>query len=793
MKNLLFSKQRKGFAINIIGLLLGISASIMILLFVKYEASYDTYHANFSDIYRIRYISHKNGEIDMNSVLASPPMGNAIMSTFPEVKDFTRIFTQHDCIFEVEQKKFEVKDVAYVDNSIFTIFTIPLIIGDAQSCLEEPNSIALSESVATTFFGKENPTGKMIKLNNEHIFQVTGIYKDIPSSSHFSFKILMSYNTPHWLKIQHENTWDMLFTRTYLLIDKNSNIPELEKKGTKLFNDHKPGSYAESEWEMQLQPLREIHLKSDYQGEIEQGGNGKMNNVLTVAAILILIIAWLNYINLSSALSLDMAKEVGVRKVFGFPRSWFVRQFLTESLVTNLIALTLSIISVLLIKPYFSRLLEINLSFKYCDSGFVLLLLFIFILGSFLSGSYPAFILSSFNPIQTLKGKVGISTGRTGVREILLGLQFGISAILIFITLVIYFQSDLMLTKDLGVDIKNTVVIKGGNLDTSDSLSVNKMEGFKSALLNLPEIKNVTSSNSLPANTYYIDDIHSDRQQEIDKSSFSIAFVDYDYFKTFGIEPIEGRVFSKDFPSDKNAVVVTKSGAHKLGFNNPEDIINHKVNRQYGAKNMSVVGIINDIQLYKWQAIPIPYIFYLVPTENKYIAIKLNREYSSETVDKIRNVWNEFFGNELFRYFNLEESYKNIYVNEVRSRKLLAFFSLLAIFVACIGLWGLTRFTITHRRKEIGLRKIVGAKVFEIICLINKEFLTLVFIACLVAIPVAWYLSSKWLENYATKITLSWWMAIIPLLVISFITVFIISYDTIRTAMTDLVKAIKED
>jgi putative ABC transport system permease protein len=793
MKNLLHSKQRKGLSINILGLLLGISASIMILLFIKYEASYDTYHANFQDIYRIRYLSYKNGAIDMNSVFASPPMGNAIVNTFPEVKDFVRIFTVRDCIFEAEQNKFEISDVAYVDNSIFTIFTVPLISGNPEFCLEEPNTVALSESIANIFFGKENPIGKTLKLNNDQIFKVTGVYKDIPANSHFHFKLLMSYNTPNWLSSNHENTWDMFFTRTYLLIDRNADIPALEKKGTKLFNDHKQRSYAESHWEMQLQPLRKIHLESNYQGEIEQGGNGKMNNVLTVAAFLILIIAWLNYINLASAQSLNRAKEVGIRKVVGFSRAYLIRQFLTETLITNLIALIFSIVAVLLIKPFFSQMLDVDLSFKYWSLGFTLLLFMIFIFGTFLSGIYPAFILSSFNPIQTLKGKIGISAGGIGIRKVLLGFQFGISAILIFITSVIYFQAGLMLNKDLGIDIKNTLVLKGDNLNTGDSASIHTVEAFKSSLLSLPEIKDITGSNSLPANTSYIDDIHSDIQQVTEKSQFSTLLVDYNYFKTFNLEPIAGRVFSKDFPSDRNAVVITKNGVNKLGFDNMEDIINHKVNRDYGAKNTTVIGIIDEIQLKTWQAMSIPSIFYLSPAEKKYIAIKFNRKYNAETVNKIEKIWNEHFINELFRYFDLEESYKDLYKNEVRNSKLLAVFSFIAIFVACIGLWGLTQFTITHRTKEIGIRKILGFKVFDIVWLINKEFLTIVLIACLISIPIAWYLSYKWLENYATKIGLSWWMAIIPLLVVSLITVLIISYYTIRTAMADPVKAIKED
>jgi len=497
MKNLLLVKRRKGFVINVLGLLLGITASVMILLFVKYENSYDSFHANFSDIYRIRSITtKKNGDISMNSVLASPPMGSTLLNTCPEVKDFVRIFTQTNCIFEVEQRKFEMDEVAYVDNSIFSVFTIPLISGDPKSCLLEPNTMALSESVAKIFFGNENPIGKTVKLNNDMLFNITGVYKDIPPNSHFHFKILMSYQSPHWVKRDFDNTWDMFFTRTYLLIDRNRNIPELEKKGTKLFNDNKQASYADSFWEMKLQPLSEIHLESNYGGEIEQGGNGRMNKVLTIAAFLILIIAWLNYVNLASAQSLDRAKEVGIRKVIGFSRACLIRQFMMESFIINIIALALSILLVLLIKPYFARMLDVDLSFKYMGAPFFLLLFCIFIFGAFLSGLYPAFILSSFNPIQTLKGKIGISAGGIGVRKVLLGVQFGISALLIFITLVIYLQSDLMLTKDLGIDIKNTIVLKSDNLSRSDSVAVQKITAFKSALLNLPEVKNLSSCNS---------------------------------------------------------------------------------------------------------------------------------------------------------------------------------------------------------------------------------------------------------------------------------------------------------
>ena len=790
----LVTKIRKGAIINIFGLLLGLFASIIILLFVKYENSFDSQNSNFSDIYRIRSITYKNGAMTMNSVLSAPPMGETLVNSFPEIMGYVRIFTQKDCILEAEQKKMEVKEVAYIDNSIFDIFTINLISGDPQTCLQYPNTAILSESMASAFFGKEDPIGKTLKLNNDLVFKVTGIYKDFPTNSHIHFQTILSYNTPNWLKQKYDNTWDMFFVRTYLLLNKGANIQDLEKKCTKLFNENKPESYGNDQWEMKLQPLSEIHLNSQYRGEIEEGGNGKMNNVLIVAAFLILVIAWLNYINLATAQSLDRAKEVGICKVVGFSRSYLIIKFLKESLIINIIAVIISLAFVLLIKPYIANVLQADLSFAYWDVWFIIKLLLVFILGAFLAGIYPAFILSSFNPIQTLRGKVGISTGGAiGVRKVLLGFQFGISTILIFFTLVIHMQSKLMLNKDLGIDLTNILVIKGENLNTSDSISIHRIESFKDALRHLPEVKNVASTNSLPANAFYTDDVYSDIQQKAEKSQFSILHVDYEYFNVFDLKPVSGRVFSRDFLSDINTVVVSRAGSPKLGFNSNEEIINHKVDRNYGAKGRVVIGVVDDIQISSWQTIGAPSIFFLDPEEKRFIAVKLNSEINLSTTNKIKKVWGEYFPNELFRYFDLDESYKMLYKNEVRNSNILAGFSLLAIIVACIGLWGLAQFTIIHRRKEIGIRKILGFKAMDIVDLINREFLTIVLVACLISIPIAWYLSSKWLESYAVKINLAWWMPLVPFLFVSLITVLMVSFYTIKTAIQDPAKAIKED
>ncbi len=785
----IFSKTS---VMNLLSLSIGIVACVIILLFVKYESSYDKFHDKSNQIYRLRFIDSKNGKIEQDGAAASPPMGSTFTEKLPEIKQFVRFFNQREVIVDVENRKFEEKNVCYVDSNYFEVFSNKLVMGSIEECLSKPNTTVISESYAKKYFGNENPIGKTIKINGE-IFDVTGVYEDMPANSHFHLNILLSFTTPTWLTKWHSDTWDMLFTYTYFLIDEKANISELEKKATEIANNHKPESYKDNQWEIRFQPLEDIHLHTDFRGGFEEGGNATMNTILTIAAFIILILAWLNYVSMSSAQSLDRAKEVGIKKVVGFYRTYLMRSFLVESFILNLVAVLIAIGITFLVKPYFENLLGVEMSFKYWSLGFVNLLFLVFIVGAFLSGLYPALVMSSFNPVQVLKGKIGVSAGKIGFRKVLLGFQFAISALLILITLVIFLQTKSMLNRGLGIDISNTLVLKGGNLQDNDSVFVSKIESFKQALMQYPEVISTSNSNSLPANTGFSDGVHSDIQQPEEKHQFRISYVDYNFLSGFNLKPIEGRLFSKDFPSDKNAAIISKSAVAALGFDNAKDALNHKTNRDFGDKNKEIIGVVDDFQLGSWKDQSSPMIFYLNPQEKTYFVVKLARPVSIQIINKIENTWKDYFGDEIFRYFDLQESYQALYKNDVRNSKVLALFAILGIFVACIGLWGLAHFTITNRTKEIGVRKVIGFTAVNIVEMINFEFIKIVFISSLIATPLAWWLSQKWLQDFASKINMAWWFAFIPFTAIALITIFTISFYTIKTALANPSEAIRDE
>src|SRR5690554_1649870 len=352
----------KNFYINTFGLVLGILASIIILLFVKFENSFDGYHKKSDQIYRLRYIQTKDGKVDLDGAFASPPMGPTFANKLPEINQFVRFFNQRDVIVEVDNRKFEEKVVSYVDSNYFKVFSHKLIKGNSETCLIDPYSAILSVACARKYFGNENAIDKTFKINGE-LFKITGVYENMPVNSHFHLDILLSFNTPTWLTKWHSNTWDMLFTSTYLLIDEKANIASLEKKVSEIANAHKPASYHEHNWDIRLQPLKDIHLHTDFRGGFEESGNATMNTILTIAAFIILILAWLNYVSMSSAQSLNRAKEVGIKKVVGFFRTYLMRSFLVESFVLNLVAVLVAIGITFMVKPYFETLLGVGMSF----------------------------------------------------------------------------------------------------------------------------------------------------------------------------------------------------------------------------------------------------------------------------------------------------------------------------------------------------------------------------------------------------------------------------------------------
>jgi putative ABC transport system permease protein len=786
----IFRLLKKNSILNIFGLSIGVAAFVIILLYVKYEQSFDKHHKNYSRIYRIRSVDSRNNEEILDAITAPPPLGPAIISECPEVKCFVRFFTQDESIITIENQKFVEDRLSYVDSTLLNIFTIPLIAGNPENCLDEPNTAIISESNAKKYFGSENPVNRTFKLNDGLIFKITGVFKDIPSNSHFHFNIFMSYNSPHWINTWYRNAWDMYITRTYLLLDKNAAIAKLEGKINRITTDNQPDIYRNETWTRKLQSMASIHLNSNKRNEFEQNGNGKIVLILTIVAFIILIISWINYINISTARSIARAKEVGICKVAGHSKMQLILNFLAESLIMNIVVIAIALGLVgLLITPA-SGLANAKLSFSHWSLGFSSIIILVFLSGSFLSCLYPAFVLSSFNTVETLKGKVGLSAGSIGLRKILLVLQFVISVAIIMVTMVIYFQTRYMLRDDLGIDIKNTLVIKGNNIEGNDSLQLSRYEAFKQQLAEYPEVNSVAASNSLPANTGFTDAVWSDIQRKDENKELRVLYVDYNYIPALKIPVAAGRNFSKDFPSDKTAAIVSKEAARYLGFDKVDDILNHKTYRVFGDSGKHVVGVTEDFKMTSLQITDPPQIMYLNPAEKRFIAIKSEKEIDSRLIEKAETGWNEFFGDELFRYFILEDSYKKLYDNDVRNNLILAIFSFISIFTAMLGLLGLAYYTITRRTKEIGIRKAIGITVPGILRLILFDFIKLILIASVIALPIGYYFASDWLENYANRISIQWWYFLVPVLFVIVVTVITVGYHTIRIALANPVKAL---
>ena len=787
-------------SINIVGLAIGIAACMLILQYVSFELSYEDFHANKNRIYRVQQDRYDNGKLATQWAAGAYAVGNSFKDAIPEIEDYVKLVQEGgDMTILINNQPRKIEKGFFASSSFFKVFSYPLLQGDVNTVLQEPNTAVLSATTAKSLFGNDNAIGKLFTLRGRYNFKVTGVFKDMPANTQLRPNILMSYST--YIDVSKkvfggdpETAWNWDGCLTYLLLRKDADpkkveakfIPIVEKaNGAELKKYNSAAVYK-------LQPLGDIHLNSNYMQEPAPNGDGKTVYLLLGIAFFIVIIAWVNYINLATAKAISRAKEVGVRKSIGSQRKQLIFQFLFESALLNAFALVLALVLVLLALPVFNQLSGQELSFSLISNKtFWLALTGLFIGGVVLSGIYPAFVLSSFNPVEVLKGRMVATAKGTLLRKSLVTFQFTASLFLLIGTLVVYRQINFMRKQSLGINIDQTLIVKRPAI--TDSTYPSKMAAFKNDLLQNNFINKVSALTTVPGQAidWNAGGIKLAGTDESKSKQYRVIGVDYDFVDLFELKLIAGRKFSKDFGADPKAVLFNKAGIELLGFTKPEEAIGKKID--FWGEQFTIAGVTENFHNKSLREAYEPLIIRLIPDVQGYFAIKTQANQSAQTIAKVKAAWASFFPSNTFDYFFLDDYFNNQYKADQRFGQVFGFFTLLAILVACLGLFGLASFTTLQRTKEIGIRKVLGASVFRILNLLYREFAMLLVIAFIIVLPLSWITVNKWLQGYAFRIDMHWSFFVLPFITIVLVALLTVSVQTIKAAIANPVKSLRTE
>lgn len=787
--------KNKGFSfINIAGLAIGMAACLLILQYVTFELSYDNFHTKKDRIYRINQDRYENGKLSTRWAGGAFAPGTEFKANFPEVEDFVKISPAGDILLNYKNQKMLVANDYFVTNSFFSVFSYPLIAGDAKTALTEPNTVVISQSVADKLFHKQNPIGQTVITYNDKGMKVTGVFKDMPENTHMKIDFMQSWATLSKIYAPGiDNRWFNDGCTTYLLLRPGVNPKVLEakfipvvKKGYEQFK----GSGASAVYT--LQPMQSIHLYSNLMFELQPNGDGKSVYLLLGVAIFVIIIAWINYINLATARGIGRAKEVGVRKTLGSAKRQLIIQFMLEAGLLNLLSLVLAFVLIALFLPVLSSVAGSHVSFSlFLSPVFWLTVVGILLIGSFFSGFYPAIVLSSFKPVEVMKGKLSASPRGIILRKGMVVFQFAASIFLLIGSLTVFRQIQYMQKQNLGINIDQTLVAKPP-IAKIDSFFKN-MQAFKHTILSDPSIKSMTVSTSVPGDavSWNAGGIKPHGADDSQGKQYRIIAGDYDYLKFYDMKLLAGRKFSSNFLIDTASVVFSEKALHLMNFNNPEQAIGKQID--FWGKTYTIVGVVDNFHQQSLHDTYDALIFRCIPDLRSQVSIKISTGDIQRTIETLKNNWKTYFPNDQFDYFFLDQHFNKQYQADQRFGQVFGIFTLIAILVACLGLFGLVSYTIVQRTKEIGIRKVLGASVSSILQLLYKDFAVLVVIAFIVSAPIAWYAVNKWLQSYAFKLNINWILFIVPFVVVSVIAFATVSYLTVRAALTNPVKSLKTE
>lgn len=734
-------RKHPGYSIlNILGLTLGISSALFLIIYVTDELSYDRYHENAGRIYRVSAkITEPDDQFTWN--VAQIPMGPQVVQDYPEVQSFVRFINMPRSLYKYEDKEYIEEDFYYADSTLFDIFSYKVLKGEVLTAVKDPGKIVLTKTAAARYFGNADPIGKTLSAG-DNTFEVTGIIEDVPSNSHFRFDAVSARNNlPKQL-----GSWGNFGVFTYLLFPQNYDVKAFETKIQGMYDAHMKTIFEPLKIKIEyiLEPITKIHLYSTNPGEPEPTGSITYVIIFGIVALFLILIAAMNYMNLSTARSSRRAREVGLRKVVGSRRGPLVAQFLSESVILTLISLFLSIILLIILLPKFNLLAGKSFNLSTLVSPIVIIsVLGIVLLTGILGGSYPAFFLSRFSPLTVLKGEITQGSAGTLFRKILVVIQFTISVGMIICTMVVFRQLKYLKSMDQGFNQENVLT-----LELNQGM-VRKYPVLKLALLENNEIKYVTSTNTQIGEGSGKVIFNMETDQGMSQRGINFAVVDHDFIDALGIKIIIGRDFQQDMPSDTlTGVVVNETLAKRLGWS---DAIGKKVQLGDGAQiNARVIGVMKDYHqtgMYN----EIESLMLVYRERNNIIYIKLSGNNKEQTISFIENKWKEVFPDQPFTYTFLSERFNRQFEADEKRGKIFTIFTILAILIACLGLFGLASYMVEQRTREIGIRKVFGADEGVIIRLISRDFIILVLISIIIAIPAAYYFMSNWLENYVYR------------------------------------------
>ena len=803
--------KRKGYAvINILGLSIGMAVCLMIVLFIRSELSFDQSQVNGDRIYRMVLERKYPGRATSYSIIPQS-YAAAVKQECPEVQEAVRLY---DFIgggsfqLKYEDRKFEEKRVFFVDSNFFRVFSTKVISGDILTALNKPRAVVLTETTAKKYFGTtDGAVGKVLQPegNNGDPFEVTAVITDWPENSHFVFDLLISTaGSPNF----YTENFTGFAAHTYLLLNPNATFQSVEARFPHVIEKYAVGniekqfamsykqfSAAGNGYLYYLQPLKKIHLISHLEAELRPNGSLQAVYIFSIVAVFILILACINFINLATARSTERAKEVGIRKTFGSEKKSLITQFLTESVLLSLISMIFAALFVYLLLPLFNQLSGKELSIRDLASPVNIgLLILITLLIGLAAGIYPAFVLSSFRPIVVLKGKFKSTSYGMLLRNGLVVFQFSISVILIICTIIVNSQMRYMTSNRLGFTKDHVIIIQ--RTDLLDD----KTKAFKNELLKIPGVEKISGASSLPGIQNYFGVSWLKQGETVPMVGRGII-TDNEHAETLGLQLKEGRFFSKDFPTDSLTVVLNERAVMELGLEKPigtrltsaEDFLNGRDGTIY---TYTVIGVVKDFHYQSLHKPITPLVFTNAERFGDVLgltAVRVKADNFKEAVQSIETKWKEFVKDRPFQYSFLDKTVEEQYLAEATSQKIFSFFSSLAIFIACIGLLGLAAYATQQRMREISIRKVLGASAGNIVGMLSKDFMKLVLIAALIAFPVSWFFMHKWLEDFAYRINIGWWVFAVAGFLAVLIALLTISFQAIKAAVSNPVKVLRSE
>ncbi len=792
------ARRNKAYTIiNLLGLAIGIASSLMILLFVVDEMSFDRHNKHFKEIYRI-YVKGKIQGNEIEAALCNAPMGATLKADFPEVVDFTRLFTfDGDPKVRFEEKVFIEENFYYVDSTFFNVFTAPVVYGNPEKMLSRPNTVVLTEEIARKYFGNEDPVGKLLQVGQEETnYEVTGVVKAFPESSHFHYNMLGSMTS---IYLANSNQWLGNNSYTYIRLRKDVDPQQLESKFPELIELHMGTELEESlglsmeeflaggnAFGYFLQPLKEIHLQSDLQFEINPGGSRSSVIIFSVIALFLILIASINFMNLSTASGAKRATEVGIRKVAGAEKNRLIQQFLAESFLITILALILAVVLVELFIPGFNNIAGKGL--RLDSLGTLRLIVGLLLIGLFVgfaSGSYPAFFLSSFKPTDVLKS--GAMRGARGatLRRVLVTFQFVVTIVLFICTILVNRQMNYLRAKDLGFTKENLVVI--------DRVYVleDQIDAFRQELLKNPSIRQVTISSAVPGgligdNAYLPEGAASNETHAINN-----LWADWYFQDAYELEMVTGRWFQEENPTDSFALILSESAVRALNFDDP---LNKRLYTQFGEERRDpspIIGVVKDFHFQSLHQEIRPLIIKFKTEENFQMSVKISGNNTGLTLEYIETIWNSFMEQQPIHMTFLEEELAALYDNEEKTAIIFNIFSVLAIFIAALGLLGLASFSAAQRTKEVGIRKAMGASIASVLLALSREYIWLILVATLAAWPLGYFFMKDWLQDYPARVTMEPVVFILSSLMAFVIAAATVLFRVYQSASANPVKSLR--